>query len=148
MVLIFLFAWLKILDLELLKMALGKNFLVQTLKKIYFDQKRNCTLLYFEWRPRSDCIYCTNVTQIEIFEAEKLKEDIFVQYAYSGRPFLVKNAAKNWKALDVFTFEFFRDLRPKDCQFFPYKRKETQYFQALKVNITWKDCTLEEVLIK
>ena len=49
----------------------------------------------------------------------------------------MKNAAKNWKALDVFTFEFFRDLRPKDCQFFPYKRKETQYFQVLEVNIMW-----------
>ena len=35
----FLFAWLKILDLELLKMALGKNFLVQTLKKFTMIRK-------------------------------------------------------------------------------------------------------------
>ena len=33
------------------------------------------------------------------------------KYADSGRPLLIKNAAKNWKAMDTFNFEFFRNLQ-------------------------------------
>ena len=77
-------------------------------------------------------------------DAEKLNVDMFVQYAYSGRPLLVKNAAKKWKALDSFSFKFFQDLYEvfgytpfdidtKDCQFFRWKSKQKHNFLNLQV---------------
>ena len=66
----------------------------------------------------------------------------FAKYAYSGRPLLVKNAAKKWKALESLNFQFFRDLNeefaytPFDvdhCQIFRWKSKEKHNFQDLQV---------------
>ena len=66
----------------------------------------------------------------------------FAKYAYSGRPLLVKNAAKKWKALESLNFKFFRDLNeefaytPLDvdhCQIFRWKSREKHNFLDLQV---------------
>ena len=77
--------------------------------------------------------------------------DIFLnKYAYSGRPLLIKNAARNWKAMETFNFEFFKDLYAglpntpvlynrvgvydsKDCQFFAWKFEGKHHFNNLQV---------------
>lgn len=59
------------------------------------------------------------------------RELFLSDYAYSGRPLVVRNAATDWKASDTFSFEFFRDIYfdldspvldniDKDCQFFAW----------------------------
>ncbi|KAK6981856.1 Jmjc domain-containing protein 4, partial [Biomphalaria glabrata] len=78
-------------------------------------------------RPPIDCEFCmdvnsikkvTNISSIEFSE----------KYAHTGRPVVVKDAARNWSATQVFSFEFFKGLygpfssvRGSNCQFFPYK---------------------------
>ena len=72
------------------------------------------------------------------------------EYAYSGKPLLIKNAAKNWKAMDAFSFEFFRELQNAqfrnkyeeevnfaECQFFPYNSEGKYKFQNLQVRIIY-----------
>lgn len=63
-------------------------------------------------------------------------------YAYSGRPVVIKNALTNWTALNVFSYEFFRDLYTKEasstrshrCQFFPYKTEFRSLNEALTMS--------------
>ena len=114
------------------------HFMMQPFQRYDYAAESNCVVeIPYEYvilglKPRKDCNYCTNVTQIEIIDVEKLKKDKFVEYAYSGRPPMVKNAAKKWKALDMLTLSFFQNLNTKDhpndlrdatpeiCEFFPY----------------------------
>ena len=79
------------------------------------------------------------------------KEDFLSQFAYSGRPVLIRDATRDWTAFDHFSFQFFKDVFQShaeklekwrvgsstddiqatiteeaaqeldDCQFFPYK---------------------------
>ena len=76
-----------------------------------------------------------------------MNTDLLKKYALAGRPLLVKNAVKNWKALDSFKFEFFRDIydhfgsKPFDialeeCQFFRWKSKDKHNFLHMSVSIT------------
>ena len=64
------------------------------------------------------------------------------KYAYSGRPLLVKNATYDWKAMNSFNFEFFRDLyedlqspvldnEEEGCQFFAWNFKEFKNLQVI-----------------
>ena len=56
-------------------------------------------------------------------------------YAFSGRPLVVRNASQNWPASQTFSFAFFSDLykrldspvlynNQEDCQFFSWDFKE------------------------
>ena len=96
----------------------------------------------------SDCNHCKNVTQIDVVDAENLSGDTFKkEYGYHGKPLLIKNGAKKWKAMEVFSFEFFKYLQNsqdttenekkanhEECQFFPYDHKGKQNFQNLQVS--------------
>ena len=85
---------------------------------------------------------CYNVTQIDVVDEQKMNEDLFMErYAYSGRPLLVKNATNEWRAMETFDFEFFRDLfedlqspvlenEEQDCQFFAWDFKEFSSVQV------------------
>ena len=85
------------------------------------------------------------------------------KYAYSGRPVLIKNAAKNWKAMEKFNFEFFKDLYAglpntpvlyngvdgygsKDCQFFAWKSEGKHHLNSLHVIMPLKKLNFTKIL--
>ena len=87
------------------------------------------------------------------------------KYAYSGRPLLVKNATYDWKAMNSFNFEFFRDLyedlqspvldnEEEGCQFFAWNFKEFKNLQVItkntkiKKNLTTLKNTLGKSLLE
>ena len=54
---------------------------------------------------------CKNVEAIHIITADHMTQDLFTEkYENSGQPVLIKNAAKNWPALEKFGFEFLKYL--------------------------------------
>lgn len=65
------------------------------------------------------------------------------RYAYNGRPVIIKDALSNWTAMEIFSYEWFRDLYTQDfssirrsrrCQFFPYKTEFRSLNEALSMN--------------
>ena len=81
------------------------------------------------YRPRVDCSMCRDVQSVP--EERNLSQNKFyTQYAFTGRPVLVKQAILNWTAMSHFSFKFFQKLYretegalaiiEEDCQFFPY----------------------------
>jgi hypothetical protein len=93
-------------------------------------------------RPVDDCAMCMGLQKIDRLNHIS-QDDFILKYAYSGIPVIIEDATKNWTAIDVFNFKFFKDLytnkkqtanrKPDDdkiiddednaCQFFPYKTK-------------------------
>ncbi|KAK0172176.1 hypothetical protein PV328_005525 [Microctonus aethiopoides] len=75
------------------------------------------------FRPAEDCSMCADVQQVEkIFNVDP--NEFEELYAYSGRPVVVTDATKNWKAMTEFSYLFFKNLylgQSANCQFFPYK---------------------------
>ena len=58
-----------------------------------------------------NCEMCQHVEAIHIITAEDMTQDLFLEkYENSGQPVLIKNAAKEWPALEKFGFEFFKNL--------------------------------------
>ena len=58
-----------------------------------------------------NCEMCKNVEAIHIISAEDMTQDLFIEkYKNFGQPVLIKNAAKDWAALEKFGFEFFKQL--------------------------------------
>ena len=54
---------------------------------------------------------CKNVEAIHIITADHMTRDLFTEkYENSGQPVLIKNAAKDWPALEKFGFEFLKHL--------------------------------------
>ena len=48
---------------------------------------------------------------IDTISAIDMTPDLFFQkYAFTNRPVVIKNAAKNWKALQTFNYEFLKSL--------------------------------------
>lgn len=72
------------------------------------------------------------------------KETFIEKYAYTGRPAVVIDAAKNWSALQTFNFEFLKHLydtndgsyqtNEDECQFFPYKTNFTSLKDAFNMS--------------
>lgn len=80
------------------------------------------------------------------------KEDFLTKYAYTGRPLVVTDAARNWSATERFNFTFFKDLFEKnkdayrinedECQFFPYRTEFISLEEAMnmsKERSEWKE---------
>ena len=84
------------------------------------------------FRPPVDCSICEDVDTVDVV-TNLTKDEFFEKYAYTGRPVLIRNGSKNWTASSHFSFEFFKNIYPKnspilqsadkDCQFFPYRTK-------------------------
>jgi len=77
-------------------------------------------------RPLADCNRCSNVTEVPI--VDHLSQEFFMKHhAYTGVPVLAKGYARNWSALDVFSYDYFKSVYANlssddlECQFFPYK---------------------------
>ncbi|PIK38396.1 hypothetical protein BSL78_24764 [Apostichopus japonicus] len=74
-----------------------------------------------------------------------ITKEIFLQnYAYSGRPVLIKQATSDWLALEYFDYHFFRQLYEKfpdsaemvdsDCNFLRYQTEFLTFVDFLKMD--------------
>lgn len=102
-------------------------------------------------RKKTDCsLVCEGLTEVPRV-SDMSKEEFVTKYAYTGRPVVVTDAAKNWSATEVFNFTFFKDLFEKnkdayrvneeECQFFPYRTEFIsleQAFNMSKERSEWK----------
>ncbi|XP_043466764.1 uncharacterized protein LOC122501402 [Leptopilina heterotoma] len=75
------------------------------------------------FRPPVDCSMCHDIQQVE--RVSNLDPIAFEErFAYTGRPVVIIDGAANWTAMNVFSFEFFKNLYQEQrvsCQFFPYQ---------------------------
>lgn len=73
------------------------------------------------------------------------KEEFIATYAYTGRPVVITEAARNWSAVGKFSFKFFKRLYAKNkqaveeraeegCMFFPYRSGFHSLEHALRMS--------------
>ena len=95
-------------------------------------------------RKRTNCtLLCEGLTEIPRVSGLS-KQDFTSKYAYSGRPVVVVDGAKNWSAIDRFNFTFFKELFDKnkdayrvneeECQFFPYRTEFISLEEAMNMS--------------
>ena len=95
-------------------------------------------------RKRTNCtLLCEGLTEIPRVSGLS-KQDFAANYAYTGRPVVVVDGAKNWSAIDRFNFTFFKELFDKnkdayrvneeECQFFPYRTDFFSLEQAMNMS--------------
>lgn len=102
-------------------------------------------------KPTNCSLVCEGLKEIPRV-SDLSQEDFVSKYAYSGRPVVVIDAAKNWSATERFNFTFFKELFEKnkdayrvnedECQFFPYNTEFTSFEQAMnmsKERSEWKE---------
>ncbi|KAI3378276.1 hypothetical protein SNEBB_004629 [Seison nebaliae] len=97
--------------------------------------------------PADDCDFCMIDEVPEIHDITQ--EEFLQKYAFTKHPVLIKNAAKHWKALQVFSVDYFvrldnnlryviqkkQELDPSasdgygQCQFFPYKTNFSNIYE-------------------
>lgn len=93
------------------------------------------------FRKPDDCSFCEGISsgiRISNLNSDEFEE----KYAYSGQVVVVTDATKNWTAIDVFDFWFFKKvyeqgdpkLKTLGCQFFRYQTKFKNLFDALKMS--------------
>lgn len=92
------------------------------------------------FREPDNCAFCRGIRSGK--RISNINPDEFEElYAYNGNVVVVTDATKNWTALEVFTFDYFKEIYEKydpkrktlDCQFFPYKTNFTSLFDALNM---------------
>jgi hypothetical protein len=92
------------------------------------------------FRAPDDCSFCRNIRSGK--RISNIDPDDFERtYAYSGNVVIVTDATKNWTALEVFDFWYFKEIYEKhdpkmktlDCQFFPYKTNFSSIFDAFNM---------------
>lgn len=94
-------------------------------------------------RPISDCSMCRGLEAVPI-ETSITKEIFLQNYAYSGRPVLIKQATSDWLALENFDYHFFRQLYQKfpdsaemvdsQCNFLRYQTEFLTFADFLKMD--------------
>lgn len=95
-------------------------------------------------RKRTNCsLLCDGLTEIPRV-SDLSKQEFATKYAYTGRPVVVVDGAKNWSAIERFNFTFFKELFEKnkeayrvneeECQFFPYRTEFISLEQALNMS--------------
>lgn len=102
-------------------------------------------------KPTNCSLVCKGLTEIPRV-SDLSKEEFATKYAYTGRPLVVIDAAKNWSAIERFNFTFFKNLFEKnkdayrvnedECQFFPYRTEFVSLQHALnmsKERSEWKE---------
>ena len=102
-------------------------------------------------KPTNCSLVCEGLAEIPRV-SDLSKEEFVTKYAYSGRPVVVIDAAKNWSATERFNFTFFKELFEKnkdayrvnedECQFFPYRTEFTSLEQAMNMSkdrSEWKE---------
>ncbi|RUS88318.1 hypothetical protein EGW08_003889, partial [Elysia chlorotica] len=91
-------------------------------------------------RPPIDCGFCEGVSAV-LEVANVSQVDFSENFAYSGQPVVVSDGCSSWSAVDVFSFEFFRDLYGTrghggraSCQFFPYKTEFRELSEVFEMD--------------
>lgn len=95
------------------------------------------------FRRPEDCSMCINVTQVDKV-SDISPEDFDKLYAATARPVVITDGTKGWEAVDLFSFDFFKELyrsvtrydedRP-ECQFFPYKTEFHSLTEAFNMSV-------------
>lgn len=94
-------------------------------------------------KPTNCSMMCEGLDEVP--RVSGLTKGTFIEkYAYTGRPAVVIDAAKNWSALQTFSFEFLKNLydtndgayqtNEDECQFFPYKTNFTSLKDAFNMS--------------
>lgn len=90
------------------------------------------------FRLSQNCDFCRHIKSAR--RVSQMTPDEFERkFAYSGEVVIVTDAMKNWTAQETFDFWYFKDLynredpnmKTLDCQFFRYKTKFENLFEAL-----------------
>lgn len=138
--------WLLIVVLPVVFAVAGYYFDVIQLLKV---KEQPCLVevneIFIEvTRKRTNCtLLCEGLTEIPRV-SDLSKQEFVAKYAYTGRPVVVVDGAKNWSAIDRFSFTFFKELFDKnkdayrvnedECQFFPYRTEFISLEQALNMS--------------
>ncbi|KAL3287136.1 hypothetical protein HHI36_001616 [Cryptolaemus montrouzieri] len=87
-----------------------------------------------------DCGFCQTVTKIDKIHNVTV-QDFYSTYVKNSRPVIVKDATQSWKAMKLFSFDFFKNLyvsteeeQELTCQFFPYKTEFKSLSEALNMS--------------
>lgn len=89
------------------------------------------------FRKPDDCDYCEGMVRVD-----KIKNitpsNMEISYLTPARPVVITDGAKDWLAINTFSFKFFRDLYQGyskfSCQFFPYKTEFRSLQEALNMS--------------
>ncbi|XP_045460871.1 uncharacterized protein LOC123671196 [Harmonia axyridis] len=92
------------------------------------------------FRPVESCDICQDIDEIEKIHNVSA-DDFEKEYVRTSKPVVVKDATGTWKAMQVFSFEFFKDLYSSmgddddpTCQFFPYKTEFKSLTETLSMS--------------
>lgn len=151
-----------VLLLPLLLASLGYYFFDDMFDESSLCAVDNSIFVLEAARPIADCKMCEGLTEVP--KLSDITVETFVHdHAYTGRPLVVKDATKNWTAMNVFTYEYFLHVytdsalnaTDDECQFFPYQTefhslrevfnmsKERVMFKAEPWYIGWSNCDEE-----
>ncbi|XP_054716588.1 uncharacterized protein LOC129226036 [Uloborus diversus] len=164
--------WLILISVAAIALAFGSQAVFRTFARAYFavrgyDVEEELCLFNMPaevqnmFMPPVDCSMCRNLTIVERVRNIS-PTDFELRFAYSLVPVVVADGTLNWTAVDVFSFEFFRDLYmgsgedietdgewEKECQFFPYQTEFHSLKEVLSMSeeraarpwyIGWSNC--------
>jgi len=78
--------------------------------------------------PLADCEFCKGIDHVPKYSNLSVVE--FVQkYGFSGRPIVVTDATKSWKASSVFSYNFFKQLYLNNPDSLENDKTNGQFFQ-------------------
>ena len=78
--------------------------------------------------PLADCEFCKGIDHVP--KLNNLSTVEFVQYhGFSGRPIVVTDATKSWKASSVFSYDFFKQLYMSNPDSLENDKTNGQFFQ-------------------
>ncbi|EDV48717.2 uncharacterized protein LOC6552318 [Drosophila erecta] len=131
--------WIKWIKMVLL------GILILLVVKYYYEQMqgKNCALslprnLRYAFRPPENCNFCSNIRNVP--RLQNLSPQEFEEkFAYSAAPVIISDATKNWTAVSLFNYWYFRDVYTKakqkqhirECQFLPYTTGFFDIYDAL-----------------
>ncbi|CAG0901168.1 unnamed protein product [Darwinula stevensoni] len=82
---------------------------------------------YDLFRPPLTCDFCRGIQGIPRV-THLSPQDFQTTYAYTGKPVIVEDGMRDWSAMEVFNFTFFKGIYDEgrrhsvfNCQFFPYQ---------------------------
>lgn len=79
--------------------------------------------------PVVDCSICKGLTHAPEINASNVTVLQFMEnYAYSSHPVLIKGAALSWPALDIFSYDYFRQLYLQQPEAVQQDKKNGQFF--------------------
>ena len=91
-------------------------------------------------RPRFDCSACAGLKEFPVVK-DLSKDEFLEKYAYTTVPVLIKDATRNWTAMETFSFEYFQKIYTQnretllsveeECQFFAYNTEFDTLEQVL-----------------